>query len=179
MPRHQPPSAAAEHETVTADLPTDGDFQMDLEVPISFSVRDEASANWVVRKITEARRYAQKAKEFADFEARRAAREEEFFLRRFGDELSAWAAAQIAAVKGKKKSINLPAGCVGFRRCDTKLVVDDEDAVLAWAQQACPEAVSTVLKLSKTAINEHFGCTGEIPGQGAHVEPAGDRFYVR
>ena len=61
-----------------------------------FVVRDASSANWVVRKIVEARAYAQRVKAWAELEQRRAQREEDVLLRRFGVELEAWARQQIA-----------------------------------------------------------------------------------
>ena len=60
-----------------------------------------------------------------------------------------------------------------------KLVVDDEQAVLAWAREHHPEMVAVVERLSKTALNEHVGRTGEVPDAGVHVEPERERFYVR
>jgi len=57
------------------------------EVPSTFAVTDAASANWVIRKIVEARAYAARVRHWSALEIRRAEREEQFFIRRFGVEL--------------------------------------------------------------------------------------------
>ena len=155
---------------------SNGDIQSN--VPESFCVKDEATANWVVRKITEARAYAQHVKQWAEKEICRAEHEEEFFMARFESELSKWATKEIGKFKGKRKSLNLPAGSVGFRSCAPKLVIDDEVAVLSWARKSCPAAIATVEHVSKSEVKEHLEQTGEVP-DGAHVEPASERFYVR
>jgi hypothetical protein len=66
------------------------DGELAEQVPERFAVRDEASANWVVRRVVEARTYAERVKAWAEREQRRARREERFFLHRFGAELDRW-----------------------------------------------------------------------------------------
>src|SRR4051794_18651588 len=112
-----------------------------MAVPEGFHVHDMATANWVLRRITEAAAYRQHVKQWADLEIRRADREEEWFRHRFGIQLAEWARDEIANLRGRRKSIALPAGVVGFRTVAPKLVVDDEAAVLAWAHVHFPEAV--------------------------------------
>jgi hypothetical protein len=48
--------------------------------PDTFVVNDAMSANWLLRKIVEARAYAKHVKEWANGELRRAEREEMFFI---------------------------------------------------------------------------------------------------
>ena len=64
--------------------------------PEAFRVCDEASANWVVRRIAEARKYAEHVEAWAATELRRAEREERFLLERFGPQLEAWARERLA-----------------------------------------------------------------------------------
>ena len=45
------------------------------QVPDKFRVHDEKTANWVVRKVVEARNYAKKAKEWAEREVMRTSSE--------------------------------------------------------------------------------------------------------
>ena len=149
------------------------------EVPEAFRVQDEDSANWVVRKINEARGRAERVKAWAKKEQERAAKEEDFFLRRFGPELEAWTRSQLT---GKKKSIPLPGGTVGFRKKAERLIVDDDRAIVAWAKQAHPELVVTVVKESVPAVdlNALLKRTGEVPPDAAaHIEPEADQFYVK
>jgi hypothetical protein len=151
-------------------------FEMVQDAPATFHVTDEASANWAVRKIVEARAYQARIKDWAEKETRRVEREEDFLLKRFGDELERWARKQL---KGKRKCVALPAGRLGFRSANAKLAIDDKDACLKWAKKHCPDAVVVIERLSKSQLNKRFKQDGEIPEVGAHVEPARETFYVR
>ena len=143
-----------------------------------FHVHDEPTANWVVRKVVEARQYAERVKEWAEQECRRAQRDEERLMFMFGRELELWTKDRLSATNGRRKSLNLPAGSVGFRHINMGLVVIDDAAVIEWARSNQPKAIQTKEYLSKTAINEHFAASGEVP-PGVQVEPEREKFYVR
>ena len=147
-------------------------------VPQRFTVKDEASADWLVRKLVEAEAHVRRVKEQADREVRRTEREREFLLHRFGPDLRRWTERQLEQHKGRRKSVLLLSGTVGFRSIGSKLVVDDEASLLAWAKRTCKSAVIVVERIGKTVINEHFHTTGEVP-RGTHVEPEQQRFYVK
>ncbi len=82
-------------------------------------------------------------------------------------------------MKGRRKSLNLPAGVVGFRAIGPNLLIDDEEPVLRWAKEHCASAVVVVERLSRSALKSHFVATGELPEAGAHVEPSAEKFYIR
>jgi hypothetical protein len=63
-------------------------------VPEAFAVRDAESANWVVRKIGESRMYAARVKAWAATELRRAERQEQFYLGRYGKQIENVQAAE-------------------------------------------------------------------------------------
>jgi phage host-nuclease inhibitor protein Gam len=151
---------------------------VEMDAPEGFAVRDAASANWVIRKVVDARRYAERVETWAAAELRRAQREEEFFLRRFGCELEAWARQQIAQQHDRRKSVCLPAGTVGFRTEPPRLDISDESALLAWCKINMPTAVSTVQSVMKTPVIEHLKITGECPS-GAEIAGGGEKFYVK
>jgi len=159
------------------------DAEVDIEVmkaiPKSFAVEDEKSANWLVRKVVAARQYAQKVKEWSEIEQRRAEREEASLMFLFGRQLERWCKGEIDKLAGRRKSINLPSGTVGFRHIGCSLQVDDERAVLDWAASECPDAVTTVTKLSRSTLVANFKETGLVPPHGVHLEPETDKFYVR
>lgn len=168
-----------------AERMTDGDMAdagdtgfPDPEVPEQFAVSDRDTANWVVRKINEARAYRKNIEAYAAREKRRAEREEEFFRFRFERQLRDWAASEIAKLKGKRKTINLPAGSLSFRHAGPNLVIDDEEAVIDWARKNCPAAIQVSERLSRTTVKEHFEATGELPERGAHAEPSRETFRV-
>ena len=154
------------------------DKEMEAQVPDRFTVHDEQTANWVVRRVVEARGYAQRVKEWAEAEQRRARREEDFFLGRFGVDINRWLNAELSKRGGKAKSINLPAGRVGLRHRGAKIEVIDPDAVMDWARANCPEAIKQSESLLKTPLNEHFESTGELPA-GTTLESERTDLYIR
>jgi phage host-nuclease inhibitor protein Gam len=145
----------------------------------SFHVADEKSANWVIRHIADARARAVKAQEWAAREVAQAEREESWFLGRFGAELEAFTRSSLDG--GKKKSLALPAGTIGFRKTPEKLVITDEAKCLEWARKNAPASVVVVPaseRLSKSDLNLAVKANGVIP-DGADIEPAVEKFYVR
>lgn len=159
------------------------DAEVDLEVlrlvPKQFAVVNEATANWVIRRIQSARTYAAHVEAWGQQELRRAEREEQTLFFLFGRQLEAWAKAEIEKLNGKGKSLNLPAGRIGFRKINSKLVIDDEKAVLAWCKSELPDAITVVERIAKTLIDEYAAKTGVIPDEGVHVEPEAEKFYVK
>lgn len=141
-----------------------------------FHVVDGQSANWVVRKITEARRYADRAREWAEVEVRRAEREEAFLLQRFGRELEEWFST-CGQVRGKKRSVDLPAGRIGIRSTRQTLKVVDEPILLLWCRQHLPESIEMSERVLKTPLQSHFAETGELP-PGVELKPPRDQFYI-
>jgi hypothetical protein len=157
------------------------DAEVDLEVlrsvPKQFSIGDEKTANWLVKKIIAARQYASNVKRWADLELKRAEREEECLMFLFGRQIERWAREEIEKLGGKRKSISLPSGTIGFRTVKSHLVVKDEIRLMQWARTNCPAAIQTTEKLAKTPVNEHFTITGEIP-DGTHLEPDREAFRI-
>lgn len=177
---HQAPAVLGDE---VAFMPQDGDAETDVEVlkdvPRGFAIDCEEHANWLVKKVVAARTYAARVKQWAEREQRRAAREEQTLMFLFGRQLETWTRSEISKLRGRRKSINLPAGMVGIRVVGPSLKVDDEDRVIAWAMTYCPAVVITLPKLSRIALKDHFEATGELPEAGAHIEPESERFYLR
>ena len=159
-------------------MPTESDdIELLLAPTESFHVRDAESANWVVRKIVEARKYRERVESWAAAEIRRAERQEALFLARFGQELEEWTRHEVAQLH-KRKSLALPAGTVGFRRQPLRLAVSDEGGLIAWCKSHLPQAVKTVESVLKTAVMEHVSKTGECPN-GAEVAGGGEAFVIK
>ena len=97
----------------------------------------------------------------------------------FGRQLEAWTQQELVRFKGRRKSICLPGGMVGFRKVRGRTVIDDLAAVLRWAKANCPEAVVTKEYISRSVLNAHATTTGEIPDAGVRVEPERQAFFVR
>lgn len=159
----------------------DGEMDLDIlkSIPKAFAVDSAERANWMVRKVMDARQYAAQVKAWAEQELARANREEQTLLYLFGRQIEQWTKGELAQLNGRRKSIHLPAGCIGFRTSPTRLVVDDEKQVISWAKENLPVAVVSVEKLSKTTLNEYAERTGVIPDGGVHVEPQAEKFFIR
>lgn len=148
----------------------------EADPPDTFTVHDEASANWVLRKVVDARAYAKRVKAWADGELKRAANEEDFFLRMYGRQLEDWARSQIKS--RRRKSLRLPAGTLGFRIAPMSLQVRDEQKLIIWCKQTLPAALRIETHVLKQQVKEHVASTGECP-DGAEVVTGGEKFYVR
>ena len=149
-----------------------------VDVDERFHVRDEGSANWVVRKIAECRSYRDHVARWAQAETLRAERQEIFLMRRFAGELEAWAREQIGKQHGRAKSLSLPAGVLGFRREPTKLIVVDERALVGWCRTHLPAAIRTTESLLRSEVQAHIKMTGECP-TGAELGGGQERFYIK
>ena len=174
-----------------------------IGVPNQFAVTDESSANWVCRKVTEARAYADRVKEWAERELRRAAQEEAWLTRRFGGELEQWVRGELASRGGKARSVRLPAAQVGFRTIPMSFGKIDTPALLPWCRRHLPEAlrlrvdskghpasllaalldahgldVSTEHGVVVSEVQRHITDTGEIP-PGTTVTRGSEKFFIR
>ena len=146
--------------------------------PDGFAVRDERTANWLVRKVIEARRYAQRVHEWAAREVRRAQGEERFLMHRYGQQLEDWVRRQLDDEGGRRKSVNLPAGTVGFRTEPQRLEVTEEETLIRWCRANLPSAIVVSERVMKTLVREHIITSGEVPG-GAEVVGGAERFFVK
>lgn len=143
-----------------------------------FTVRDEDTANWLVRKIVESRLHAQRVAAWSEREQRRCQLIEERLLFLFGNDLRLWTTTELGRLKGKRKSIDLPDGRVGYRHEAERFVVENEALVVQWAQSSCPDVLKMVPHLSRTALKAHIETTGELP-KGVRIEPSNERFFIR
>lgn len=145
-------------------------------VPESFEVHDAGTVSWVVRKITEARRYADRVRAWAAAELRRAEREEQFFLVRFGPQMEIWCRKELA--KSKRKSISLPGGVIGFRHSPPSLVIHREEDLIRWCRKHLPAAIVTTQQVLKQTVKDHVQASGEVP-DGAEITPKTEKFFIR
>ena len=168
-----------------------------------FEVHDDTSAAWVVRKVVEARTYAERVRTWAAAELRRAEQEESWFLQRFGGQLEGWLRAELTQRGGRRRCVALPSGTIGLRQQPARLEITDEVAVAAWCQEYVPQALRICVEAEGAAavelaawhtqhaedarrrqhvlrepLNHHFAETGELP-HGATFRPAQDLFYVK
>lgn len=149
--------------------------------PEGFAVRDEDSADWVIRKITEARARATRMREMkkrADAEIKAAEKAEAFFLGRFGDELQTFLQTKIAG--GKVKSYKTLEGTIGTRKSADSLLIFDEEQALEWVEESGlgDKVLNIKVSLNKTALMKEFRESGEMP-DGCTYLPETEVLYVK
>ena len=182
---------------------TDPPGESQIQVDDGFTVKDGVSANWVVRRIVEARRYMDRVEEWGAAEVRRAENEERWLLTRFGGELQEWVRRQLGANRNRQRSLKLPAGQVGFRTTPRGLTIVDESVLAQWCRRSLTDALrlrvegrgeSACLLLdligesrphfevhegvSASEVKRWLDATGELP-PGAVVAGPEERFYVK
>ncbi len=157
----------------------DEDLQVILPEPADgFHIDNDEKANWLVKKIVGTYVMEERAQQWSEKEKRRACREREFFFRRFGNELEQWLQQKLQAENGRRKSIALPAGVVGYRTESARMQIIDEAKLLDWCRRALPDAVKVSETVLRSAVADHIRATGEVPG-GAELGGGGQRFYVK
>lgn len=144
-----------------------------------FHITDERSANWLVRRINQSRAYAHHVEQWAAAELRRAQRDEQYMLSRYGNELAEWARRRIGQQRGKRKCVSLPAGVVGFRNEPTKLTVTDETRLLAWCRQHLPAAVKVIERVLASVVRDHITTSGELPDGAELRGGGGEKFFIK
>lgn len=154
---------------LTADAPAE-----EGTCPTAFVPTDAAGVDWVLRKIADRRACAARIRENAEKMARAEEREAEALEWKFGGAIQTWAQAQLA--DGKKKSIRLFHGVIGYRTKPAGIQVTDPAVLLAWAKENLPEAVTEALD-KKTVANRLLE-TGEA-ADGARLVPAEEVFYIK
>ena len=171
--------AETPEQVVAQNIEVATDIEVMQSIPQHFEITDDKSANWLVKRIMESRAYARKVKDWAEQELRRAEREETTLMFLYGRQISDWTRDEVAKLNGRRKSLCLPAGTIGFRSTSTRILVEDEASVLTWAKENLPAAVIVAERLSRTVINEYAERTGVIPDHGVRIEPAGQKFFIR
>lgn len=161
------------------EQPTDEADALDdpIRVDDAFHVVDEQSANWVIRKITESRRYGDRVRAWAAAEIRRSEREEAFLMRRFGRELEDWCRHQLAARGHRQRSLILPAGRIGLRRTRMNVEIANPAIAVAWCLQHLPNAIVVTERISKSQVSAFVQSTRELP-DGVIIRPLSDEMYI-
>ncbi len=167
-----------------------------------FTVHDRNTANWVVGKIARAQAAileigAMRDAEIARISARCDKLSEEhgrtisFFETAYQGQLEEWAAKELAG--GKKKSVGLINGTVGFRHSKGRATITDEAAALDYCHdydlKQCIKETPIASKLRE--VYEALG-DPEQPGFGdenvqeaavigkfLQIEGEGDQFYIK
>ena len=130
--------------------------------------------DWVLGKMNAARAEAKLIRENAELMAREAERRAEALEWKYGANLQTWLRAELG--EGKKKSVRLFHGVLGYRQKPAGVSVTDPAAALSWAQENLPAAVT--LNLDKKALSDALLTNGEA-ADFARLNPAEEVFYIK
>jgi phage host-nuclease inhibitor protein Gam len=84
---------------------------------------------------------------------------------------------QIVQQHDGRKSVTLPAGCVGYRRAPASLAVHDETSLLRWCKENLSDAVRVQETVLRSVVLDHVRATGEV-ANGAELVGGDERFFV-
>ncbi len=164
----------AEAKTLTAEEIAALIADAPAPCPETFCPDTEAGANWVLGKIADRRARAARIRENAERMARAEEREAEALEWRYTGALQHFLEAQTAG--GKRKSIRLFHGVIGYRTRPAGVQVTDLGAALAWAKDNLPAAV--VEALDRKVLSDRLTATGEALPFAA-LAPAEETFYIK
>lgn len=135
----------------------------------TFTIHDEGSANWYLRKLAEiegeqARIKAQTSARVAELQS-----DAERLKFLFGEPLAAWARGE--AKRRHRKSVTLMQGTVSFRSVPKRWKPVDAEEAFVHARTAFPDFIQSTPKLDMTAYLAYADATGEaLPGLEAVPE---------
>ncbi len=148
-----------------------------------FLVDSAEKAEWALSKIARSEHRIQELAALAEAaKARIDARLEEITkadratVARLGDMIRPWASVEVAQ-NGKRKSIQLLNGTVGFRQSPASLVVTDEAAAVAWLEANGGAFVRVKKSVDKLGLKKAIEEGGPLP-DGVELPPAEVNFYV-
>lgn len=157
---------AEQIEALTADAPKVGVGE--------FVPTDAAGVDWVLKKCAAARAEAALIRTNAELMARECERRAEHLEWKYGANLQTWLRAELEG--GKRKSVRLLHGVVGYRQKPAGVCVTNPAAALSWAKEHLPAAVAE--RLDKAVLAETLLVNGE-PMDWAQIVPAEEQFYIK
>lgn len=162
------PLTADQLDALIADAPAPNNGEA------AFAPTDAEGVNWVLGKMADARARAARIRENAELMARAEERKAEALEWKYGANLQTWLRAELAG--GKKKSVRLLHGVLGYRQKPAGVSVTDPTAAGQWAREFCPNALVT--SLDRKALSAALLETGEAV-DFADFTPAEDVFYIK
>jgi len=166
--RFQAPAAPADTREAAIEGETEDAGEAD-----GFTPDTADKVDWVLGKMADARARAARIRENAEKMARACDAEAEALEWRFGPALQAFARRELT---GKKKSLRLFHGVIGYRTRPAGVSFTDPAAALAHAKAFLPEAVTETL--DRKALASALLETGEAV-DWASFTPEEQTFYIK
>ena len=142
--------------------------------PDAFCPTDAGGVDWVLKKIAAARGEALLIRTNMEAMAKACERQAEMLEWRYRGNLQTWLEGELQGGKGKSK--RLPHGVLGYRTKPAGVSVTDPAALLAWARENLPAAVTEAL--DRKALVARLMETGEA-ADGARLVPEEQVFYLK
>ena len=165
---------AADAETLSAEEVAALIADAPAGTPEAFCPTDAAGVDWVLGKCAAARGEAKLIRENMEAMARACERKAEALEWKYGGAIQTYLRAELAGGNGKSK--RLPHGVIGYRTRPAGVAVTDPGALLLWAKENLPEAVTEAL--DRKTLAARLLDTGEAP-DGARLTAAEEVFYIR
>jgi phage host-nuclease inhibitor protein Gam len=146
----------------------------------AFHIQDEAGANWYLRKLANLDAEKKRIKAQADAALKRIESEENALRFRFDAQLQAWAKSEIETrYKGRKKSLILLQGTIGYKTRPEQVRISDEGAASEYAARLgrYQRVVLDTQAYRQTAA-EALSDRGELL-PGVELVPAEETFSIR
>lgn len=135
--------------------------------PERWRINDDESAEWAFRHLAEAEAnlealrlradaWAEKIQRWFEQAAREPARSAEFWTAHLE-----WYARRLRSEAGRK-SVKLPSGALSTRTVAAAAEIADEEALIAWASENCPELIRIREDVQVSTLREHVAL--EEPG---------------
>lgn len=122
-----------------------------------FTPDTKEKADWVLSKIADAKGRAARIREHAETMAKQAEAEATFFEWKYGAALQDFARKELAG--GRRKSLTLYHGVIGFKSKPAGCQIGDSKAALVWAKEFLPGAV--IETFDRKAVTKALMETGE------------------
>ena len=139
-----------------------------------FTPDTKEKADWVLSKIADARGRAARIRENAERMARDADREAEGLEWHYGAALQALCRKETEG--GRRKSLPLYHGVIGFRTRPAGVAITDDVAALSWARENAPGAVTE--RLDRRALGDALKDSGEVLPFAVFTAPE-EVFYIK
>jgi phage host-nuclease inhibitor protein Gam len=158
---------------------------MDIEKKRKWSVTDKSSADWAIKKISEAEHQYMDYVEYLDDMKRKfldrirklresADKKHESDISYLRDSLKSWTEVELDG--GKTKHIDLIYGRVGYRKNPDTVEIFDEEQLLEYAEENNPDLIITKKSISKEALKNALNSGENIPF--ARMRSGDNKWYI-
>lgn len=160
----------------------DADFPGETFAKHNFSICDEDSANWYLRKQATLATEIARIKAQADAIIKPLLADSERLQSRFEAELQAWAQEQIAARGGKRKTLDLLQGSIAFRTVPASIKIVSDEEAFVYARTFHADLIQTIEKLDTSGYRAAAKAAMEETGEmipGTEVTPARESMSLK